>query len=63
MRGRWVEMQQVLDTPECSFCHSKDLELFYGKATGLMVQCIECGFSFAATNEHLSSTSINLLAG
>ncbi|MEI6220719.1 MAG: hypothetical protein WCP71_05375 [Actinomycetes bacterium] len=56
-------MQQVIDTPECSFCHSKELELFYAKTTGLMAQCIECGYSCAATNEHLSSSSINLLAG
>ena len=62
MRGRWIKMQQVLDTPECSFCNSKELELFYSKTTGLMAQCFECGFSCAATNEHLASTSINLIA-
>ena len=56
-------MQQVIDIPECSFCHSTELELFYTKESGLKVLCVECGFSLTAANEHLSSTTITLLAG
>jgi hypothetical protein len=58
-----VAMQQVIDMPECSFCHSNELELFYAKANGLYVQCAECGFSATAANEHLASSTITLLAG
>ena len=56
-------MQQVIDIPECSFCHSTDLELYYAKESGLNVLCMECGFSSTAANEHLASTTITLLAG
>ncbi len=56
-------MQQVMDLPECIFCHSTELELFYSKASGMMVQCDECGYSSTATNEHLAAETITLLAG
>ncbi len=56
-------MQQVTDIPECVFCHSNELELFYSKVSGLIVQCDECGHSRVATNEHLDSEVITLLAG
>jgi uncharacterized Zn finger protein len=56
-------MQQVIDIPECIFCHSKELELFYSKESGLIVQCDECGYSRVATNEHLNSEVITMLAG
>ena len=56
-------MQQVIDIPECVFCHSKELELFYSKESGLIVQCDECGYSRVATNEHLDSEVITLIAG
>ncbi|MEI6649081.1 MAG: hypothetical protein WCO08_05495 [Actinomycetes bacterium] len=55
-------MQHILDTPECSFCHSEELQLFYGKSDGLMVQCVECGYSCSASDEHLASASISLVA-
>ena len=58
-----VAMQQVNEMPECSFCHAQELELFYTKGSGLVVQCTECGFTSTATNEHLASHSITLLAG
>jgi Zn ribbon nucleic-acid-binding protein len=56
-------MQQVIDIPECDFCHSIDLILFYDKPSGLIVQCAECGYSRVPANVHLSSDSITLLAG
>ncbi len=62
LRGE-VTMQQVIDTPECIFCHSNELELFYSKESGIIVQCDECGYSRVATNEHLDSEVITLLAG
>ena len=49
--------------PECTFCHSPELILFYTKASGLMVQCEECGYSSTAASEHLNSEEITLLAG
>jgi Zn ribbon nucleic-acid-binding protein len=55
-------MQQVIDIPECVFCHSKALELFYSKESGLIVECDECGYSRVATNEHIDSEVITLLA-
>jgi len=58
-----VKMQQVIDIPECDFCHSIDLVLFYDKPTGLIVQCAECGYSRVPANQHLSSNTITLLAG
>jgi len=51
-------MQQVIDIPECTICHSRELELFFNKGGGLYVQCDECGFSQIAANEHLSSDLI-----
>jgi DNA-directed RNA polymerase subunit M/transcription elongation factor TFIIS len=56
-------MQQVIDNPECIFCHSKELVLFYSKISGLVVQCQECGYCRTAANEHLDSEVITLLAG
>ncbi len=56
-------MQQVNELPECSFCHSHDLELFYAKGAGLVVQCTECGLTSTPANEHLASHTITLLAG
>jgi hypothetical protein len=60
---RRLTMQQVIDIPECDFCHSIDLTLFYDKPSGLIVQCAECGYSRVPANAHLSSDSITLLAG
>ena len=62
LRGE-VTMQQVIDVPECDFCHSIELELLYNKTRGLLVQCEECGFSRVASNAHLDSDTITLLAG
>ena len=56
-------MQQVNELPECNFCHSQDLELFYAKGAGLVVQCTECGLTSTPANEHLASHTITLLAG
>ncbi|MCX6450791.1 MAG: hypothetical protein NTZ31_03690 [Actinobacteria bacterium] len=56
-------MQKVIDVPECDFCHSIELELLYNKTRGLLVQCEECGFSRVASNAHLDSDTITLLAG
>lgn len=56
-------MQQVSDAPECNFCHSIELELLYNKDNGIFVHCSECGFSRLATNEHITSETITLLAG
>jgi len=52
----------ISSIPECSFCHSVELELLYSKADGVNIQCIECGYSTVATNEHLSSEIIISLA-
>jgi len=56
-------MQEVIDTPECPFCHSCELELTYTKQSGLLVRCGECGYFAAAANEHIDSSTITLLAG
>ena len=56
-------MEKTTDKPECAFCHSTDLELFYSKLVGLIVQCEECGYAKIATNEHLASDQVKLLAG
>ena len=55
-------MAKVLYYPECSICHSDDLELFYCKSGGLIVQCDECGNTAIARNEHLASDTITLQA-
>jgi hypothetical protein len=60
---RGEDMQQVSDFPECIFCHSSNLALYYSKASGLLVQCEECGYSSIATNAHIDSEEITLLAG
>ena len=56
-------MQQLEILPECSFCHSQELELYYTKGTGLVVQCSECGLTARPSHEHLVSNTITLLAG
>jgi uncharacterized Zn finger protein len=53
---------ELTASPECSFCHSEELELFYSKASGLLVQCTECGLTSQASNEHLGSETISLMA-
>jgi len=53
---------ELTASPECSFCHSEELELFYSKASGLLVQCSECGLTSPASNEHVGSETINLIA-
>jgi len=58
-----IAMQQLEILPECSFCHSQELELFYTKGTGLVVQCSECGLTARPSHEHLVSNTITLLAG
>ena len=53
-------MQVDYPMPECNFCHSVNLELSYSRATGILVECGECGYCAPATNEHLESDVINL---
>jgi len=55
-------MPNTLDIPECVFCHSQELKLFYSKSHGVLVECEECGFSSRAQNEHIDSNQISLLA-
>jgi len=56
-------MQQDYNTPECNFCHAKELEFLLNKESGLLVQCPECGYSRVALNSDIASEAITLLAG
>lgn len=48
-------MQQDYNTPECNFCHAKELEFLLNKESGLLVQCPECGYSRVALNSDIAS--------
>lgn len=51
-------MQNIIEMPECNYCHSTSLELSYSTASGVIVECGECGFATKATNEHIESDVI-----
>ena len=55
-------MEHVTEEAECVFCHSSELELLYNKTRGLLVRCEECGFSCVASNVHIDSDTIKVLA-
>jgi len=51
-------VQNIIEMPECNYCHSTSLELSYSKASGVIVECGECGYATKATNEHIESDVI-----
>jgi len=48
-------MPQMLDFPTCYVCRSVDLEIISNEEFGPMTMCCECGYSWIASYEELSS--------
>ena len=55
IKRREVLMPQMLDFPTCYVCRSVDLEIISNEEFGPMTMCCECGYSWIATYEDLSS--------
>lgn len=55
-------MSQPLDFPTCYVCRSIELELVRNEEFGPMTLCAECGYSWIATYEDISSSAIETKA-